>query len=104
MPKGADRTRRANRFPTPSDSDLEDEVDKFHKEREKLHLDVEEDALSDEDFEEENEAVLDVHDASDEDSDEFDTDEEMERETRYGKCEFTQIFSVLHEGNRASGR
>jgi hypothetical protein len=76
--------KRAEPKDSPLPSDMEDEVEKFHKSREKLHLNMEDDDPSDDDsIPDEDDAVLDVSD--DDDSDSIDTDDEMERDTRYGK-------------------
>lgn len=97
MPKRSGRTGRTKKSPSPLNSDLEDEVDKFHKQREKLHLDIEEDALSDATSEDdEQQAVLDIEDANDDSSgDELDTDEEIERDTRYGRRKLCFCFLLL---------
>ena len=82
--KQTGRKKRAQPADSPLPSDLEDEVDKFHKQREKLSLNVEDDVPSDDDsIPDEDDAVLDVSDDSG--SEELDSDEEMERGTRYGK-------------------
>ena len=79
---------------SPLPSDLEDDVDKFHKKRDKLSLNVEDDMLSDEDsMGGEDDAVLDVDQGTtDDDSDEFDTDDEIERKTHLGRREYSYSF------------
>lgn len=84
--KGKGGKKRAEPKDSPLPSDMEDEVEKFHKSREKLHLNMEDDDPSDDDsLPDEDDAVLDVSDDGDDDDDSIDTDDEIERDTRYGK-------------------
>jgi len=84
--KSAKPKRRAPDSPLPSD--LEDEVDKFHRKREKLSLNAEDDLSDDGDSLDEDEAILDVSEGSDE----LDTDDEIERKTHLGKRELCWEF------------
>ena len=92
MPKpgrgGKGAGRRAAAPPSPLPSDLEDEVDKYHRSREKLSLRLSDDeagaGLSDEE-----EGVMDLSASEssegEEDEEELDTDDEIERGTHLGK-------------------
>ena len=76
---------------SPLPSDLEDEVEKFHKKKDKLSLTMEDDEFSDDDsMPDEDDAVLDVSEDSSE-SEDVDTDDEIERGTRFGKCKILFI-------------
>lgn len=90
------RSKRAQKheYDSPLPSDLEDDVDKFYKTRDKLHLNVHEDSLSEDELSiDEEEAVLDVSDPSDDD-DEFDTDEEIEKDTHLGRRKNSSEFHM----------
>jgi hypothetical protein len=84
---GAAKASRAKKPASPLGSDMEDEVDKFHKQKERLSLRASEDEASEDSLD--DEAVYDLSDEeegeSDDDGELYDTDEEIERETRYGK-------------------
>ena len=85
MAKGKQSAKKAGRGRAPAPdsplpSDLEDEVDKFHKQRDKLALNLEDDRVSEDSLDEEEVLGL-------EDSEEYDTDDEIEAETKYGKRE-----------------
>lgn len=79
------KTRGAGRkMPhSPLDSDMEDDVDKFHKKRDKLSLTLEDDAppASDDDSLD-DEAVYDVSDSESDDS----LDEDSEDDEHRRKC------------------
>lgn len=76
--------KRPDPVDSPLPSDLEDEVEKFHKKRDKLSLNMEDDEVTDDDsLPDEDDAVLDVSDGSE--SEEVDTDDEIERGTRFGQ-------------------
>lgn len=70
-------------------SDLETEVDKFHKQRERdmLRLDAAADSGSDDSLDSlDDEEVLGMDDSG-ASSEEYDTEDEIEAETKYGKRE-----------------
>jgi hypothetical protein len=96
MPNRSRRSKGRTAPGSPLPSDLEEDVDKFHRQREQLTIDVEEDGLSDDSLDRDEEAVLDVSGASDgnSSSEELDTDDEIERDTRFGKCK--SIFDGEH--------
>lgn len=83
---GTRRTRastKAFKEDSPLASELEDEIDKFHKAR---GADI---ALNPSESDDESlEQAEGVYDLSDDDSEEFDTDEEIERDTHLGKRTF----------------
>lgn len=86
--------KRPDPVDSPLPSDLEDEVEKFHKKRDKLSLNMKDDELSDdESLPDEDDAVLDVSDGSE--SEEVDTDDEIERGTRFGQREIKSSHASL---------
>ena len=78
--------RRTPRAPSPLPDELEDEVDRFHRQREQVALQAPHpsrlDALGGSEDELDEEEVMALAGSSEE---ELDTDEEEERETRYGQ-------------------
>lgn len=100
-PRSAKKGPNAKQRPaSPLPSDMEDEVDKFHKQRDKLALNLEDEALTDDDSLDEEE-VLGM-----DGSEEYDTDDEIEAETKYGKRECPAVacgISVRPSGHRAAG-
>jgi hypothetical protein len=89
--KGPPKGRRG-RDASPLPSDLEDEVEKFHKKKDVLKLNVEEDSDSEDSLD--DEGVYDLSEEEEEeegdDDEEYDTDEEIANKTRIGKCEPTK--------------
>ena len=86
--------KRPDPVDSPLPSDLEDEVEKFHKKRDKLSLNMEDDEVTDDDsLPDEDDAVLDVSDGSE--SEEVDTDDEIERGTRFGQREIKSSHAYL---------
>ena len=68
--------------PSPLPEELLDDVEKFHRQQDgMLKLNVDEDEVSDDSLDANEVLGLD-------DSDELDTDEEIEAETKYGKSEW----------------
>lgn len=97
--KGGQRPPARKGGPVGLPEELEDDVERFHKQRDVLSLDVNDDALSEDSLDElDDEEVLRLGGSDDEeDSDEFDSDEEMEKGTMYGKREW---WSPLAAGKR----
>lgn len=84
-PSSAKKGRRPPAGPKGLPSDLEDEVEKFHKQRDVLPLSVDDDALSDGSLDSlDEEEVLGLG-GSDE---ELDTDDEIEADSEYGRSEW----------------
>ena len=76
---------------SPLHSDMEDEVDKFHKQRDKLALNLEEEAVSDDSLDEDEVLGLEY-------SDEEDTDDEIEADTHYGRREWAALGHAAYAG------
>lgn len=88
MAKPRSAKKGPTRPPAPEElpSDLDMPEDAFHRQKDKLALDINDDVLSADDSLDEDE-VLGLEE-EEEDSEELDTDEEEERETTYGRREF----------------
>ena len=95
------KASRPKKPASPRGSDMEDEVDKFHKQKERLSLRASEDEASEDSLD--DEAVYDLSDegegGSDDDEELYDTDEEIERETRYGKRRLADCMHACMQRN-----
>lgn len=101
------RDRKVNGKANVSNEELpsDDEIEQFHKQEEKLHLDPADDDVSDKDDEGEleDEAVYNLVDSDDvsndeEDDDEDDSDEEEDKSGRLAQCEIHRyaVISSLY--------
>lgn len=89
--------RKGKAPPEELPSDMEDEVEKFHKRRDKLSLNVSDDELSEDELGLDEEGVFDISDGEDggSDDEELDSDEEEDSDTKLGRRECWGLQPLL---------